>query len=144
MTYKEKLLSPKWQKKRLHILERDNWTCQLCGDQDTTLEIHHFKYSGNPWDVDDGFLVTYCKHCHGAVELINKSYDKISIISCIKSIDYDNIKLSMIMQNDDNLFAVLLVTYDSSTNKHELLCAIKPVFFRNIVSKLDEIKKRIS
>ena len=44
MAYSEKLKNPKWQKKRLEILNRDNFTCIKCGDKETTLQIHHFKY----------------------------------------------------------------------------------------------------
>jgi len=31
MTYKEKLLDPRWQKKRLEVLERDGWACRALG-----------------------------------------------------------------------------------------------------------------
>ena len=33
MNYSEQLKSPKWQKKRLEIMQRDKFTCQLCGDK---------------------------------------------------------------------------------------------------------------
>ena len=33
MGYSEKLKDPRWQKKRLEILERDNFRCQYCGDK---------------------------------------------------------------------------------------------------------------
>ena len=64
MTYKEPLLDPRWQKKRLRILERDEWKCVLCGDEKTTLHIHHDIYKNNAWEVDDEFLRTLCSHCH--------------------------------------------------------------------------------
>jgi 5-methylcytosine-specific restriction endonuclease McrA len=66
MTYAEKLRDPRWQKKRLKILERDKWTCLACGSTKKTLEVHHAKYAGeDPWDTPDGFLVTLCGACHG-------------------------------------------------------------------------------
>lgn len=68
MTYAEKLQDPRWQKKRLKILERDEWKCRLCFDTNATLHIHHKKYHKEPWDVDNDFLITYCKHCHVFVE----------------------------------------------------------------------------
>lgn len=74
MTYAEKLLDPRWQKKRLKILERDNWTCQLCGDKEITLHVHHLKYSGNPWDVENDNLITYCQCCHSLIEFLKKEY----------------------------------------------------------------------
>lgn len=64
MTYVEKLRHPKWQKKRLEIFERDGFTCTKCGDTETELQVHHLKYTGEPWDAPSENLVTVCKHCH--------------------------------------------------------------------------------
>lgn len=64
-TYAEKLLDPKWQKKRLGILNRDSFTCQNCGDDSKTLHVHHRCYSkGEPWEIDNRHLVTLCESCH--------------------------------------------------------------------------------
>jgi len=64
--YSEKLRDPRWQKKRLKVLERDYWTCQECGDKTTTLHVHHRKYikGRNPWEYDDDVLITLCETCH--------------------------------------------------------------------------------
>lgn len=65
-TYSEKLKDPRWQKKRLQILERDNWTCTACGDMRSTLAVHHFYYERgkDPWDYPDDALATLCEDCH--------------------------------------------------------------------------------
>lgn len=65
--YGQKLLSPKWQRKRLEIMNRDNFSCCLCGDKESTLNIHHLKYSGEPWECPDDFLKTLCESCHTIV-----------------------------------------------------------------------------
>lgn len=64
--YSDKLKDPRWQKKRLEILERDNWTCKSCSTTEKTLNIHHLFYLKNidPWDMPSGFLVTLCEDCH--------------------------------------------------------------------------------
>jgi len=41
MNYADKLKDPRWQKKRLKIMERANWECESCGDSEKTLHIHH-------------------------------------------------------------------------------------------------------
>lgn len=66
MTYANKLKDPRWQKKRLQILERDEWSCVICGDKESTLHVHHLFYTRNkePWDIDDRSLVTLCDECH--------------------------------------------------------------------------------
>ena len=66
-SYSAKLLDPLWQKKRVEILQRDNFTCQLCGDTRTTLQVHHEKYKGNPWDIPSEHLKTLCAHCHDVI-----------------------------------------------------------------------------
>ena len=65
-SYAEKLKDPRWQKKRLEILERDKWTCKFCGDAEETLHVHHLFYMPKiePWDIPDGFLLTLCESCH--------------------------------------------------------------------------------
>lgn len=68
MNYSEKLKSPLWQKKRLEILQRDNFTCQLCSDTETELQVHHLKYSGEPQDAPNEDLQTLCKYCHSLIE----------------------------------------------------------------------------
>lgn len=77
-TYSEKLRNPKWQKRRLEILNRDHWTCQLCGDKETTLHVHHNYYNGNPWDAKDAGLITLCEDCH-KIEECQKADNTTSI-----------------------------------------------------------------
>lgn len=67
-TYTEKLRDPRWQRLRLQILERDSFTCTLCGDTETELHIHHEEYVGEPWEAPIDKLKTLCKHCHKVVE----------------------------------------------------------------------------
>jgi hypothetical protein len=66
-TYSDKLKDPRWQKKRLLILDRDDYTCCRCSDSSTELHVHHLQYNNEPWDADDDFLETLCKHCHFVV-----------------------------------------------------------------------------
>lgn len=70
--YSDKLKDPRWQKKRLLILERDGWKCLCCGDDKEQLQIHHLIYSkGEPWDAPDENLETLCRSCHERREQFN-------------------------------------------------------------------------
>jgi len=68
MSYNEALKDPRWQKKRLEILERDGWACKICDSKDKTLHVHHKYYTEEtrkePWDITDKALVTLCYDCH--------------------------------------------------------------------------------
>lgn len=67
MKYADKLKDPRWQKKRLEIFERDEWTCQVCKSKDETLCVHHWYYEKgkSPWDYPNSSLTTMCMDCHG-------------------------------------------------------------------------------
>ena len=65
MSYADKLKDPRWQKKRLQILERDEFTCRDCGAKDKTLHVHHCHYDRrDPWEMEDSLLLTLCEDCH--------------------------------------------------------------------------------
>jgi hypothetical protein len=65
-TYSEKLKDPRWQKKRLEIMERDRFACQQCGDEKSTLSVHHTYYVSkrDVWDYPSWSLSTLCEDCH--------------------------------------------------------------------------------
>jgi len=67
--YSEKLRDPRWQKKRLEIMQRDRFRCRICHSEEETLNVHHIIYAkGEPWEADDKDLVTLCEECHGVVK----------------------------------------------------------------------------
>jgi hypothetical protein len=66
LPWREQYKHPNWQKMRLYILNRDNFTCQRCGSNHRLLHVHHTAYSRNGfiWDVDPATLKTLCEVCH--------------------------------------------------------------------------------
>lgn len=67
MSYIEKLKDPRWQKKRLKVMDYAEWRCQLCGNGEETLHVHHSYYERRklPWEYPDGSLIALCATCHG-------------------------------------------------------------------------------
>lgn len=65
-TYQNKLLHPLWQRKRLEIMNRDNFKCQICKSETKTLHVHHKRYFNGrePWEYDNIHLITLCEDCH--------------------------------------------------------------------------------
>jgi hypothetical protein len=108
MTYGEKLLDPRWQKKRLEILKRDNWKCCLCEDEKSTLHIHHKKYTGEPWDAVPENLQTLCIHCHEVVESVIKWTDNNG--NLIRILKFDN--------GSNGLFLVAIIADKEDSTKH--------------------------
>jgi hypothetical protein len=87
--YSEKLKHPKWQRKRLEVLQRDNFTCVKCGDTETELHVNHLKYLGEPYETPLSALETLCKNCHK----IHHSIPDKKIIRVLKEYDpyYDEV-----------------------------------------------------
>lgn len=114
-TYSDKLKSPKWQKRRLEILARDNFTCQLCSDTETELHIHHHYYTDGamPWDYPDDALITYCSECHYVVEQIKK--DGLQPLIAAKGVSL----------TDPTVRTLMMITISESM-KGSVLYAIKP------------------
>lgn len=65
-SYHDKLLDPRWQRRRLETLLRDDFTCQKCFDNKKTVHVHHKIYykDRDPWDYKDEELITECEDCH--------------------------------------------------------------------------------
>jgi len=65
-TYAEKLKDPRWQKRRLEIMNRDEWACLYCGTTTENLQVHHRVYykGRDPWDYGSSDLLTLCWKCH--------------------------------------------------------------------------------
>lgn len=121
MTYAEKLKDPRWQKKRLEILERDGWACRDCGATTRQLQVHHVRYEkGEPWDTPSEFLLTVCEPCHlerGEIEhdlrlelarfMAAHSYDKsfenplVQMLLTLSSSYGESIKEGLVYANQD-------------------------------------------
>lgn len=73
-TYLELLRNPRWQRKRLEIMSRDDFACTVCGDRESTLNVHHKRYrkGAKPWQYADDDLTTLCENCHGKVTDLRK------------------------------------------------------------------------
>lgn len=96
LSYKEKLLDPRWQKKRLGVLNREEFSCQYCGEKEKTLHIHHICYnkSRDPWDIDDSALLCLCEECHSVGHLKNLTEKEGKLI--------DAIQFSALIYNSEN------------------------------------------
>jgi len=107
MNYQDQLKHPNWQKKRLQILKRDKFTCKLCKDKETTLNVHHIRYSdGMAWEIENEYLITLCKHCHAEIEDIkdDENFD-FNTIKIYKSNHWkDDSYIMFISYNDKLLF----------------------------------------
>ncbi|GAC1385849.1 MAG: hypothetical protein NVSMB45_15070 [Ginsengibacter sp.] len=135
--YSEKLKDPRWQKKRLEILNRDEFKCTLCGDDKTTLQVHHKKYNGEPWEVDSEDLITVCEDCHFFIEMYKTSPVKILKFNTENFVSiqaFDSDRNIIIHQKDKRTkenYAVLL---------HDLMFDRMVSFYNEFIKDQNKIK----
>ena len=81
--YNAYIHSHDWDLKRDERIEIDNHTCQVCGTNERTLQVHHLSYS-NLGDEPMEDLITVCSVCHAIITEIEKTRlsDKIRIGLC--------------------------------------------------------------
>lgn len=131
-SYSEQLLSPKWQKKRLEILQRDGFACKLCKDTETTLHIHHIYYTkgAKPWEYENEALDTLCSDCHKYIEYLTKCmgrefFNYKAILHVYKERAYGDLIIISVHKlgidvttfHEDDLFPEETVTYFDHTCK---------------------------
>ena len=66
MGYGDLLRDIRWQKRRLHMLEKRGWCCEYCCSVTETINVHHRKYRPGlmPWEYEDEELQVLCEPCH--------------------------------------------------------------------------------
>ena len=81
INYKEELKSPEWQRKSCNHKYLDNYICQICGQKDKVVHVHHHFYieGRHIWEYPDETLVTLCEDCHAK----EHSFDNKMIIEAI-------------------------------------------------------------
>jgi hypothetical protein len=85
MTYAQQIKDPRWQKKRLEVLELQGFKCQECDATDQELHVHHpfYKRGAMIWEYDTGEeLMCLCQKCHKNAHAIDEELKKsLSILS---------------------------------------------------------------
>jgi hypothetical protein len=141
MEYKDQIKSPKWQKRRLEILKRDEFTCQQCGNKELTLHVHHKHYNKGAmiWDYQGWELTTLCETCHSEThEKPEKSPEDIVMSSTISLLkELNNTELYFVRSMLDNY-----VHYIKNSFDYDVLCLLESLTFRTYL--LDDIKKMIA
>lgn len=146
-TYAESLRDPRWQRKRLEILQRDNFTCQSCGTTEKELHVHHGYYETglSPWEYDNDTLTTLCKNCHIHMGVMTSVYHKL-LASLppveLKKMLFESINLLAVLQEQKTLESHLDYMKESfGYSKHEVFERTKPLY--NCTWFKDELNTRL-
>jgi hypothetical protein len=135
MTYSDKLKNPKWQKRRLEVLQRDNFSCKYCQDTLTELHVHHKEYKGEPWDAPSELLETVCKHCHLVLEDIKRDIaSKCDVVGVHKEDGAERVLIyAVIFFKEKNIYGMILYGYED-----QKLC-MEAFLSQRVITKMNDI-----
>ena len=128
-----------WQKKRLEILQRDEFKCLHCGCDDKELHVHHrwYQFGKDIWDYPDTCFETLCFECHEYIEM------------CIKSSTTDMqliVRKTLLAQDDFDVINRLLIHLSDegyrNYNSRKLVDAIDYIINNNTIDII--IKNELS
>ena len=91
-SYSSMLRDARWQRKRLEIMERDDFKCRACGRDENagiTFNVHHAYYEKGkkPWEYDSDMLVTLCSECHASRHALINALLKCAIAFSVKQFE---------------------------------------------------------
>ena len=104
-SYYDLLKSPKWQKKRLEILQRDEFKCTFCESDDKQLHVHHIYYlkGKKPWEYDNDMYKTLCDECHDLHHrFIEPVYENLNVKVRKQDLYYEVTALIMMLERNKN------------------------------------------
>ncbi len=134
-SYAEKLLDPRWQRKRLEVLQRDGFVCQNCSSRDKTLHVHHKCYLKGVeiWDYQDQYYQTLCVDCHKTITMQNDyinqcialalthTFEKDCFVDVLRTINFSHL-IFAIWENKDwleDISEALNTDVEYLTYKHQ-------------------------
>lgn len=118
--YSEKLKDPRWQKKRLLMLQSANFRCQSCGETEDTLHVHHVYYEKDrdPWDYPNEVYMVLCDKCHEKWHNLKWGLDRslcMMTVDQLQKIVGIVVQLSMLGPSDTDIFSRLVTGYHWKT-----------------------------
>lgn len=106
-SYSEKLRDPRWQKKRLEVLEEYGWKCHSCGSDSEEIHVHHpyYKKGLEPWEYEN--LLPLCDKCHKQMgEAIQTISQAISLLYSPKALELSRL-ISTVLNKSESSSSVM-------------------------------------
>lgn len=119
-------LDPRWQKKRLEILQRDKFTCRNCQNATETLHIHHRYYVKNrdSWEYPNFSLITLCRSCHESeCDPCMHEYDMATWEKAIERLSFLDVDD---FESLDDLSLSVEAAFNSGVMWGDILCSVAP------------------
>lgn len=145
MKYEDLLKDPRWQKRRLEIMQHDNFTCQHCGNglnDGVPLNVHHIRYRRNlmPWEYDDADLTTLCEKCHKEEHSVKtKTTSNLYKVGKGKLVFFRNLLKEERLTPDGKIIFSFVLTHEKTSNKR--LSEILNINRKTVISSIKKIEE---
>jgi len=123
-SYADKLLDPRWQRRRLEILKKSEFSCIKCESTNQTLHVHHLLYEKgkDPWDYSDKLLLPLCKQCHKEVADVQANITKLLAELPVEFLDQLSDAIVDIVTAPDHPFTAWSKWMNSAHQIYKLHC----------------------
>ena len=91
------------------VLNRDNYTCQICGEKDSRLEVHHIQFRSKGGSTRMDNLVTLCSNCHGKIHNGEMGFKKK--VKSFKHASHMNIMRKRLIDSLKNIYDNVFETF---------------------------------
>lgn len=83
MNYAQQIKHPMWQKKRLEVLEANNFECEDCGAKEEELHVHHpfYRRGAMIWQYEASELQCLCHKCHKDAHALDERLKKAMAVA---------------------------------------------------------------
>ena len=98
------------------VLSRDNYTCQICGAQNTQLQVHHIRFRSQGGSDSMENLTTLCKDCHEKIHKNELNFNKK--VQSFKHASHMNIMRKRLVELLKNEFDNVFETFGYLTKYH--------------------------
>lgn len=108
-----------WPSRREAILNRDGYTCQICGKKHTRLEVHHIVFRSQGGTNDENNLIALCEDCHAGIHsgkiALNKKHKKTNL-KCATHMNIIRSRLLKVYPNAIETFGFVTKTNRENLN----------------------------
>lgn len=141
MNNNEKLKDQRWENKRIEILNKRGCFCEICGGNDSILDIHHRFYirGREPWEYDNDVFQILCRNCHNRVHRGNNGLPEeygeiVKIIEQNKNkvtpIELEQLLMVMFNHTDNIFLSRLSLIFTNGEHVDELKSRIEEIYER--------------
>lgn len=125
----QKYKDPRWQRRRLEIMQRADFRCENCEDEGSTLNVHHkiYRKKADPWDYGDDELLCLCETCHeqwhDVRNRLNEAIAKMSGVDLEQVTGYAEALL--LFQDHEAVEKITLHSYYDALGASDLVSAVR-------------------